>query len=312
MFQVVARQVAHLEFEAALIRDDVQRLASVDHADMHGAVGNVIGTVLGTLQHQPLLALAQRGDEVAGQMDGIGRAWRQRGMGLLATAVGAVGTLALVAKHELHIGRLTNDAQEGSHWGQVQHVEQTAHANATDLLIMGQGQLQRPAEGVVCRLEHRIDCQGDKTLHVAAATAVDPAVAHGCLERRDRPGLARRGHHVGVPGQQHARHLTRAGAGEQVGLASALVLDDQRLDALAEQQVAHILDERQVGIGRHRLKGDQPLENLQHPRLHDALLRCSGASAKRPMLNGAIEVLVLPVLINSAITSPTPGPSWNP
>jgi hypothetical protein len=32
----------------------------------------------------------------------------------------------------------------------------------------------------------------------------------------------------------------------------------------------------------------------------------------RRIENGSIEVLVLPVLINSAMTSPTPGPSWKP
>jgi hypothetical protein len=32
----------------------------------------------------------------------------------------------------------------------------------------------------------------------------------------------------------------------------------------------------------------------------------------RRISKGLIKVLVLPVLISSAITSPTPGPSWKP
>ena len=35
-------------------------------------------------------------------------------------------------------------------------------------------------------------------------------------------------------------------------------------------------------------------------------------AAKRPIWNGASGVLVVPVAISSAITSPTPGPSWKP
>jgi hypothetical protein len=37
-----------------------------------------------------------------------------------------------------------------------------------------------------------------------------------------------------------------------------------------------------------------------------------GGWVKRRISNGLIKVLVLPVLISSAITSPTPGPSWKP
>jgi hypothetical protein len=34
--------------------------------------------------------------------------------------------------------------------------------------------------------------------------------------------------------------------------------------------------------------------------------------ANRRIWKGSMDVLVLPVLISSAITSPTPGPSWKP
>src|SRR5262249_21218596 len=38
----------------------------------------------------------------------------------------------------------------------------------------------------------------------------------------------------------------------------------------------------------------------------------AGAEANRRMWNGSIGVDVAPVAISSAITSPTPGPSWKP
>ncbi|MCY1446865.1 hypothetical protein D9M71_634560 [compost metagenome] len=115
-----------------------------------------------------------------------------------------------------------------------------------------------------------------------------------------------------MPGQQDARHVARTDAGEQVGLASALVLDDQRFDTLARQQLADVVDQRQIRLRGDGVEGDQPFEDVQRPRSHDALLRGSAVLAKRLTWKGVIWLLVLPVLISSAITSPTPGPSWKP
>jgi hypothetical protein len=146
---------------------------------------------------------------------------------------------------------------------------------------MRQGQLQRTTQRAAGGLEHGVDRQGDKALHVTAATAVDPPILDCRLEGRQRPGLARRRHHIGMPGQQKARHIAWAGAGEQVGLAPALVLDDQRLDALAQQQLADVFDQRQIRLRRDGLEGDQPFENLQDTGFHEALLRCRDEVANR-------------------------------
>ncbi|MNP20309.1 hypothetical protein D3C76_1128750 [compost metagenome] len=81
---------------------------------MHGAVRHVVSRIMGALLLQAALPLAQRGDEIARQVDGVGRARRQGGMGFLAAAQGTVGTLALVAENELHLGRLADDAQHRS------------------------------------------------------------------------------------------------------------------------------------------------------------------------------------------------------
>lgn len=215
-------------------------------------------------------------------------------------------------EHELHARGFADQAQERPHRRQVQHVQQAAHADATDFLVMGQRQLQRPAQGAVGGIEHGVYGQGDKPLHVAAAAPVEAPALLGDLERRQGPGLAGDGHHVGMPGQQDPWQLPRPGAGEQVGLAPAFVLDDQRLDALAQQQLAHVFDQRQVRLRGHGVEGDQALEDLQYPGFHEALLRCAVVPAKRRIEKGSIGVLVLPVAISSAITSPTPGPSWKP
>nr|GEY87539.1 hypothetical protein [Tanacetum cinerariifolium] len=146
LIQVIRRQVAHFEIQGAQVRHDVQRLAAADLPDMHCAVGHVVVGVLRAVLLQVLLALTQRRDEVAGHMNGVDRARRQGRMRLLAPAMGAVGPLALVAQYKLHVGRFADHAEKRPHRGQVQHVEQASHAHATDLLVMGQRQLQRAAE----------------------------------------------------------------------------------------------------------------------------------------------------------------------
>ncbi len=314
---VVARQVAVFEFQGAQVGHDVQRLAAIDTADVYGAVRDVVTLVTRALLFDLLLALAQFGDEVAGQVNRVDRSWGQRGMRLLTSTEGAIGRLALVTDGELHQGRLADHAQERTYRCQMQDIEQPPHADAADLFVMGQRQLQRARQGHVRSIEHRVDSQGDKALHVAGATAVDAPVTQGRLKRWHRPRLTGRRNHVGVAGQQHARHFPRAGAGEQVGFLAGLVLDDQRLDAFAGQQFADVFDQRHVRLRRHGVEGDQTLEDFQCAGAHEALLVCSvrlsaRLTSKRRMSNGLIEVLVVPVLISSAITSPTPGPSWKP
>ena len=261
---------------------------------------------------QLLLALTQCRDEIAGHVNRIDRTRCQRGMRLQSATVSAVRTLALVPEHELHVGRLTDHAQKRPYRRQVQHVEQTPHTDTADLFVMGQRQLQWPVQGMVGGIEHGVDSQRDKALHIATATAINPPVLHRRLKRREGPGLARCRYHIGVPGQQNPRHFPWTGTGEQVGFFTGGILDDQRLDALGQQQIAHVLDQGHVRLRRNGVKGHQTLENIQYAGFHEALLRCSTEEANRLMENGKIEVLVLPVLISSAITSPTPGPSWKP
>ncbi|MNF78213.1 hypothetical protein D3C84_603860 [compost metagenome] len=163
----------------------------------------------------------------------------------------------------------------------MQNIKQSAYADAADFLVMGQGQLQWAAQRAVSCFEHGVDRQGNKSLHVAAATAVNPLVLQRRLERRHAPGLSDGRHHVGVSGQQHARQIARANAGEQVGLASTFVLDDQRLDTFARQLRADIVDQRKVRFRGNGLECDQSLEYFQRTPSHDALLLGSALLAKR-------------------------------
>ncbi|MNY12595.1 hypothetical protein D3C86_1456830 [compost metagenome] len=90
---------------------------------MHGAVGHVVFGILSALLLQLLLALTQRSDEVASHVNRIDRARCQGGMGFQAATVRTVRTLALVPKHKLHVGRLTNHAQKRPQRRQMQYIQ---------------------------------------------------------------------------------------------------------------------------------------------------------------------------------------------
>src|SRR5579863_302266 len=69
------------------------------------------------------------------------------------------------------------------------------------------------------------------------------------------------------------------------------------------------------GLRERRLdEFDCPLDRFGHhrPRSYAACGARLATLAKRRMSNGSSGVLVAPVSISSAITSPTPGPSWKP
>ncbi|MNC09869.1 hypothetical protein D3C75_574990 [compost metagenome] len=123
LIQVVRRQVTHFEIQGAQVRHDVQRLAADNLPDMHGAVGHVVFGILSALPLQLLLALTQRGDEVASHVNRIDRTRCQGGMGFQAATVRTVRALALVPKYELHVGRLTDHAQKRPHRRQMQYIQ---------------------------------------------------------------------------------------------------------------------------------------------------------------------------------------------
>src|SRR3546814_1601500 len=65
------------------------------------------------------------------------------GMAFEAAHFAAHALLSLVRHHDLHAGRLADDAGLGLDRHVAQHLDQAAHANAADLLVMGQGQVDR-------------------------------------------------------------------------------------------------------------------------------------------------------------------------
>ena len=141
-------------------------------------------------------------------------------------------------------------------------VDQGAHAEAADFLVVRKGQLQRqpqrPGRGPV-RGPQRT---GEKALHVGRAACKQPAAAFLQPERTGGPCLAVGRHDVGMTRQQHAAAIGGADVGVQIGLAAVAVHVQLRLDAARGQKLAHELDQRQVRIAADRWKADQLIQDL--------------------------------------------------
>jgi hypothetical protein len=129
---------------------------------------------------------------------------------------------------------------------------------------------QRLLERLIQQGPHRLDDQGEETLHVATAQADPAAVDFGQLQGVGLPQRAVIGHGVAVPGQYQAARAT-AETGQQVELAGADLLDITGKTQVAEptgQQVDH----RTVGLiqcclsAAHRWRGDQRGKLILHGR----------------------------------------------
>ncbi len=181
-----------------------------------------------------------------------------------ALHVAAHRQLALVAQHRLQLGRLADQAQARARLAPLELGQHRPNAEATDLLVVGEGQMHGHREFVRALDEGRHGRQhrGEEALHVGRAAPIQLAVALAHAERLDAPGLAVHRHHVGMARQHHAAAIARADGGEQVRLAALVVVEQLALDAETRQVVADKLDQRQVRIAADRGEADQLPEQL--------------------------------------------------
>ena len=87
--------------------------------------------------------LGEVGDDLAGDLHRVDAVRRQRRMRLVAAHAAAPALLALVRDDELHAGRLADDAAERLHAARDDVGDQPPHADAADLLVVGQREMQR-------------------------------------------------------------------------------------------------------------------------------------------------------------------------
>jgi hypothetical protein len=103
---------------------------------------------------------------------------------------------------------------------------------------------------------------GDEALHVGRAAAVEPLVLLQHGERVAVPRLAFDRNHVAVAGQDEPAFAARPQRCEQVCLAALVVECQAHVRIEAAQQLAHEVDQLEIGLAAHRRKTDEPADHL--------------------------------------------------
>ena len=135
-----------LEVELAVARHDVERGAAADDARVDCRVRYVVCVVVLALVAERARDVGEVGDDLAGDLDGVDAERRQRRMRFVSAHAAAPALLALVRDDELHAGRLADDAAQRLDAARDDVVDQPPHADAADLLVVGQREMQRPRE----------------------------------------------------------------------------------------------------------------------------------------------------------------------
>ena len=285
---VAAGQVPELVVEAAVGGDDVVGDAAFDDADRAGAVGHVEALVARLLVAPARRHVGELGDDARADLDRVDRLRRQRRMRGVAAHAAAPAVDALVGERRDHAGRLADDAGERRDAG-VAHVgDQPARAEAADLLVVAEREVDGERQVGGEERRHLGDGQADEALHVGAAAAVEAAVLDLRAERIDRPVLAVPRHGVGVAGDDHAGRLARAERREQVRLPPLVVEGQPARDAVAGQLVADELDQREVRFPADGVDADERARHLERARGGSGghVHRCNIATAPLPPRDG--------------------------
>ncbi len=164
----------------------------------------------------------------------------------------AEAKLALVRRHRLHEGRFTDDAEPRLHRRVLQDVEQAAHADAADLLVIGKGEIDRRVQRSLHGAFGHGEAAGDEALHVRRAAPIDGAIARDHLERVRRPGLAFDGNDIRMPGQHHARLVRGTDRRPEIGFPAILVVHDQAVDPQLPQRLLDIGDQIEIAVAADR------------------------------------------------------------
>ncbi len=202
-------------------------------------------------------------DQQRRELDGIHALRHQRRMRLLAAHAAAVFALALVRDHRAHRGRFADDAASGPDTVGLQVAQQAAHANAADLLVVRQRQVEAGMPLGRHEVGHSRQRHRDEALHVGRAPPVQAAVADLRIERVALPRLAVDRHHVGMARQHQPRPAPRRQRGKQIGLAAGGIVGQAARGALGAQAVAHPLDQAEVGVAADGIERHQRADQLQ-------------------------------------------------
>jgi hypothetical protein len=208
------------------------------------------------------LPCAQAADKIARQVDRVQRMRGQRRVPLDAAANRPRPDLALVPGRDPQFGRLAHEAKAWPPGCGGQPLDQRAHADAADLLVIAERKMQRRPQGPANRPIDQAEAGSQKPLHVRGTAAIGSLVAHDEAERVAAPGLALDRHDIGVAGQHDPGHVGRSDRGKQIGLAAILAGDQLRGDTPLGKVVLDKGDQVPVGIAADRGEGDERVKNF--------------------------------------------------
>jgi len=190
----------------------------------------------------------------------------------------------LVRQDRLHEGGFADDAQVRAQPALVQVLHQPACAEAPDLLVVAQQQVDRAAQPGGLQGGHGGQHGGDEALHVRGAAPVQAAVVAHEGERVGGPGLAVHRDRVHVAGQGDAAGRLRPDGGMQVGFLARRIQADPVGHAQAVQVGADPSDQRQVGVAAGGVEADQRRQDVGRGQCHRRTLQAlrGAATARRP------------------------------
>ncbi len=204
---------------------------------VHRRVRDVVGVIELALVAERACDVGEVGDDLARDLDGVDAERRERRVRFVPAHAAAPALLALVRDDELHAGRLADDATERLDAARDDVVDQPPHADAADLLVVGQREMQRTREPAAHELGHHREPGRRKALHVGDPAADDPVSDQRRFERIGVPRLAVHRHDVGVPRQHDAARrrvaVARGQRRKEIRLAPVVVERQRALRAVA-------------------------------------------------------------------------------
>ena len=196
-------------------------------------------------------------------------------MALLPVAAGPERALALVAGGDAHFRRFADDAEGGAFRPRRQRLDHAAHADAADLLVIGEGEMQRAFQRAGGGEEGRPQAGRDETLHIRSAAAVKAAVMLAEREGIAAPSLSLDRHDIRMARQDHTARAHRADGRPEIGAAAVGMGEPLDARARRAQKPFHIVEQREVRAARDggfcdetgedfRRRGDHGSEVARH------------------------------------------------
>lgn len=260
---VIGADAAEFEIEAAVFRHDVERGAALHGARMDGGVLHVIELVeRAFLLDAPCHAL-EVGDHFGGILDRVDPLGRQARMRFEAAHPAAVTLFALMADDHLHAGRLADDTHHRGRFDVGEFLDQAAHPETADFLVMAEGEVDRNVEAALEEFRRIGEADADEALHVAGAAGEQLVALLGQGERVGGPVLAVDGDGVRMAREHDPGFIAGAERGIEIGLGAGLVLDQQGVDAEPLQVIADVVNEFEIGIAARCVKADEFFNELK-------------------------------------------------